>query len=103
MKITITEKQLEIEGEVSLERFMELTATYQLQMMNNILEDAPEEHKQQIKEFIFDQTNQLFSAVLDNFAPDIELRPDITEEAILKAELELHKKNKTTLDVIRKH
>lgn len=71
---------------------MLLTAV--LSAMNAIMEQARRDHlpykqKQELKEYLFDEFNMAASTLLATFAPDIELRPDLTEEAILEMELQL--------------
>lgn len=60
-----------------------------LAMMESTVEAAPPQHKLDVKEVLFESFNVAASTLLAQFAPHIELRPDITEEAILKAELDL--------------
>lgn len=45
-----------------------------------------EQAKQQVKEDLYDMFNAAASNVLYLFAPEIEMRPDLTAEAILNAE-----------------
>ena len=42
-----------------------------------------------IKKFMYDNYNMAVSSVLENYAPEFELRPDITADAIAKAEKEI--------------
>ncbi len=44
---------------------------------------------EKVKEDLYDMANLMFSNVLSQFAPEIEMRPDLTCEAILKAENEI--------------
>ena len=53
------------------------------------VDKAPEEDKQQAKEDMFDLYNTLASSALQFLAEDGDIRPDLTEEAIMKAEEEL--------------
>jgi hypothetical protein len=39
---------------------------------------------QDAKENIYDFSNELFTSILENYAPDKELRPDLDSEAILE-------------------
>ena len=61
----------------------------QLYMMNKTLEMAPAESKDEVKGNIYDMVNLRMSALLEKFAPEIEMHPTLTEAAILKAENEL--------------
>lgn len=67
--------------------YINLTLSAQLNLFNHILQSAqsPEE-AQAMKEDLYDMFNKAASAFLEAFAPDLELRPDLTAEAILKAE-----------------
>jgi hypothetical protein len=47
------------------------------------------EHCNEIEKELFDCLNYSFSKCLDNAFPSIALRPDITEEALLRAENEI--------------
>jgi len=62
-------------------------------VMNDFAEKAPHEHKQQIKEAIYDNFNEAASAILANYIPDKELRPDLTAEAIKKMEDKIMKEH----------
>lgn len=65
-------------------------------ILETALRCAPEGSEQEYKEYLYDRFNGIASGVLANFAPDIEQRPNLTEEAILRAEneiLEEHYKN----------
>jgi len=57
--------------------------------MSSILSDTPKEEQEDMKTYLFDVFNESASTLLARFAPDIPLRPDITEEAILRHELEI--------------
>lgn len=52
--------------------------------MRETLKKVPEAKPQ-----IFDMVNYKASALLEHFAPEYELRPGLTEEAIMKAENEI--------------
>lgn len=49
-------------------------------------EDTSPEEASKVKDELFDIINQAFSKCLENSFPDIELRPDITAEAIKELE-----------------
>ena len=57
--------------------------------MNKGLDHCPEDKKEQFKKDAYDHVNKQMTAVLEKFAPDFELRPNLTVEALLKAENEL--------------
>lgn len=49
----------------------------------------PEEEQTNFNEELFDILNMSFSSALDRMFPEIVLRPDLTEEAIMRAENEI--------------
>ena len=55
----------------------------------NTVESAPKEIQTQLKESLYDLINVGASYTLQVLAPEIDLRPDLTVEAILKAENEI--------------
>lgn len=69
--------------------FINMTLSAQMQMFKRILQEAPKEQHTKLKEELYDTYNHAASAFLKAFAPEIELRPDLTEAAILKAENEI--------------
>ena len=81
-----------LSNKLSIPVFVNMCLTSILSMMNQAVAAAPPELRQQLKEHLFDSFNEAASSLLANFAPDIDLRPDITEEAILELELQLAKK-----------
>ncbi len=60
-----------------------------LYMMNKALEQAPVKDRDDLKANIYDMVNMRCSALLETFAPEFELHPGLTEQAILKAENEI--------------
>ena len=77
-------------GPMSLEDMVQVTMTGLLGAMNTCLKAAksPQE-EEQLKEYIYDRFNIAASRTLELFAPEIEMRPNLTTDAILKAENEL--------------
>jgi hypothetical protein len=67
--------------------------TVQLGMMNDLVSKAPEASKEEIRNDLYDKYNYGASNILAKFAPDLELHPNLTTEAILKAENEILEKN----------
>ena len=63
--------------------YLNITLMAQLNLFNNLVQQGAS------KAELYDLYNEAASAFLKTFAPDITLRPDLTEEAILKAENEL--------------
>ena len=62
--------------------FMSIT----LGSMNKMVADAPEEAQADVKGALYDLFNVAASKVLQNFAPEMELRPNLTAQAIMEAE-----------------
>ena len=58
------------------------------QVSTLVYENEPES-LQPLRQELFDMFNFQFSQFLNNVFPEISLRPDLTEEAILKAENDL--------------
>lgn len=65
---------------------LQITCLTQLMMMGYTVNTASPEQQQAVKEDLYDRYNQAVSRVLESFAPDLELRPNLTAEAILRAE-----------------
>lgn len=74
---------------INVLQMLEVTFALQLQAMNNFIAMIPSEDKEAVKEDLFDKYNQAASNILDMFAPEYELHPGLTAEAILKAENEI--------------
>lgn len=79
-------------GPITLEDIIQVTMTGILGAMNEVLKatKSPEE-KEQLKGYIYDRFNQAASRTLEIFAPEIEMRPSLTTDAIRKAEDDLLK------------
>lgn len=71
------------------DEFINTTLQAQMQLFQSILSQAPEDEQLKLKGELYDMYNQAASAFLEAFAPETELRPDLTAEAILKAENEI--------------
>jgi hypothetical protein len=86
-------------GPISLEEMMQVTMTGLIGAMNSCLKAAKndEEHKQ-LKEYIYDRFNQAASRTLEIFAPELELRPNITVDAIKRAEDDLMREEMAKAD-----
>ena len=57
-----------------------------LAIYNTVISETPKKNQEQMKEFLFEMFNVSASALLAQMAPDIDLRPDITSDAILELE-----------------
>ena len=90
-KITI-----EVEGDKTKMTFSEPAPTFEellqgvfsniLGVMHSTVESAPDEHKEEAKGQLYDCFNMAASRTLELFAPEYELRPGLTAQAILEAE-----------------
>ena len=69
-------------GTPSFDDAMLLLFTSALGMMNQVLNDTPLDKKEDMKHYLYDSFNEAASATLVMFAPDNELRPDLTVEAL---------------------
>jgi hypothetical protein len=66
---------------------LQLTFTTLLTIMNEMIATAPAEvNPVALKEYLYDQVNMAMSNFLHIFAPEIEMRPDLTVDAIIEAE-----------------
>lgn len=81
----------------SVEEITNMLTTAQLTLMNRIIEQVPEKHRQEAKEHFFDMYNLSASTLLATFIPDKDLRPHLTEEAILELE------NRKMAEVVKLH
>lgn len=89
IKIANEQMSLTAKESIALPDLMLVLLTGLLQAMQTTVSRAPEEDRQAIKEDIYDMFNQGASNVLTHFAPDIEMRPDLTAQAILEKENEI--------------
>lgn len=95
-KIIISEKQKDaivvdthFDQGVPLIKVIDMVLTALLPIMNNVVQQTAPASRKQVKAMLYDLMNQKMSALLETFAPEIEMRPSITTEALLKAENEL--------------
>jgi hypothetical protein len=71
---------------LTLPDFLQVISTGVLQAMISIVAAAPEDQRTQVKEELYDMYNAAASNTLNYFAPEIEMRPHLTAQAILEAE-----------------
>jgi len=74
------------EGELYFPEMVLTLSNSILYYANEFLNAVPTEAQPQIKAQMYDLMNEKFSALLEHFAPEFELRPTLTEEALLQAE-----------------
>jgi hypothetical protein len=82
--ISITEDGMFMASDnISAQDFLNITLAAQLNLFNNLVAQGAD------KAALYDLANEGASAFLAVFAPEIELRPDLTAEAILQKENEI--------------
>lgn len=83
------EVRVKINREVNFEEIMQVSFSGILALMNTLLENVPEEDRPAAKGELYDMLNIAASNALSVFAPEIEMRPNLTVDAIMKAEDEI--------------
>ena len=71
---------------IAFDDLLSVAMTLCLGAMNDITENAPEGSKEECKGALYDIFNVAASKLLQNFAPEMELRPNLTAQAIMEAE-----------------
>ena len=90
--IEIGEEGIYIRPGMEYPEYLQIMCSAQLGMMKSVLmrakenPDNGEEFLIQLEKDLYDSFNRAASNVLSLFAPDLELRPDLTTDAILAAE-----------------
>ena len=88
--ITITVKdgtvKLDLSNLIDASDLMNITFTALLKAMVSTVESQHEEYQDQCKADVYDMFNAGASNTLMYFAPEYEIRPNLTAQAILKAE-----------------
>lgn len=95
IKIKLNDKNqmsLTTKKPIHFEDMLQITQTAILGHANTILKNVPEEALESVKGSLYDKMNLAFSRTLEFFAPEFELRPDLTAQAILEKENELIEK-----------
>lgn len=88
--ISITQDGMILSSEqLHVADYINITLAAQLNMFNDILRRADEEEREHTRGELYDMYNLAASAFLKAFAPELELRPGLTEEAIMRAENEI--------------
>ena len=78
--------QLQTDNPILLDDFLSATMTAQLAMMNRCVKEAPTGVQDGVQGTIYDMYNVAASHTLATFAPQLELHPNLTAQAILEAE-----------------
>lgn len=84
--------QIHVNPNANIETLYKMIFTFLPHLMENsatLSPNATDEEKLKQRTAVYDYVNILVSSLLKNFMPDKELRPDLTEEAILKMENQL--------------
>lgn len=81
--------EFQTESPINFEELLQITQTIILGQARSIVDKVPEDQKTEAKETLYDVMNQAFSRTLEFFAPEFELRPGLTAQAILEAENKL--------------
>lgn len=98
--ISITQDGMILSSEqLHVTDYINITLAAQLNIFNDILNNAKEEDRERTRDELYDMYNLAASAFLKAFAPDLELRPDLTEEAIMRAENEILKEKAEQVSV----
>lgn len=91
-KLILTPTSAEIQGpSLNIFDLIQLTFSAMFNFMMQTLEACPEEAKEITKEQIYDYVNISATNVLEQFAPEYELRPDLEMQAIIQKEEEILK------------
>lgn len=72
--------------DVNFEELMQVIFAGTIALMNTLTEQVPEEDRPAAKEELYDMLNIAASNALSVFAPEIDMRPNLTVDAIMKAE-----------------
>lgn len=83
------EVRVQIDRQVNFEEILQVTFSGTLALMHDLLAKVPEEDQTAAKETLYDMLNIAASNALSVFAPEIEMRPNLTVDAIMKAEDEI--------------
>jgi len=84
--LMLSKTHFEVHGNLSLEDLLNITFTAQFRFMVQTLERVPEANRADAKGYFYDMFNKSAARVLEMFAPELEIHPDLTAEAILAAE-----------------
>jgi hypothetical protein len=91
IELRLSEGKVHIEhqGELHFEDAINTLTTAMLFYMNQFTKNVKEEHQEHVRQTVYDFANDRFTQVLEMYAPEFELRPHLTTEAIMKAENEI--------------
>lgn len=86
MRIIIREDTIECKPPMNAVQLTNTLLSVLFSVYRSNIDSVPEEHRYLITEHLFDNFNTAASEFLKQLDPESDLRPDLTEEAILAAE-----------------
>lgn len=86
MRIIIREETIECKPPMNAEQLTNTLLSVLFSVYRTNIQSVPEEHRHLITKHLFDNFNTAASEFLKQLDPESDLRPDLTEEAILAAE-----------------
>jgi len=92
IKLEVTQDgklHIETTKDYSINDFTLLLLNAVLTSARDAISQAPAGKEEDYKKNVYDMLNLRFTGVLETLAPEYELRPGLTEEAIMKAENEM--------------
>lgn len=78
--------RVKMKNPMSFEDLLQVTQTAVLGHAKQVMEQVPQDDVEEVKGAFYDLMNQAFSRTLEFFAPELELHPNLTAQAILEAE-----------------
>lgn len=78
--------KLKSQNPIDLEGLIQITQTAVLGFAKQVMSTVPKEDYDKVKGFIYDEMNVAFSRTLEVFAPEYDVSPDLTAQAIMEAE-----------------
>jgi len=89
MRLSEGKVHIEHQGDLHFEDAMNMLTTAMLFYMNQFTKNVPRDQQEAVIQTVYDFANDRFTQVLELYAPELELRPHLTTEAIMKAENEI--------------
>lgn len=95
MRIVIRQDTIECKPPMNAEQLTNTLLSVLFSVYKDNIQSVPEEHQPLITKHLFDNFNAAASEFLKQLDPNSDLRPDLTEEAILEAENAILERVKT--------
>lgn len=86
MRIVIRQDTIECKPPMNAEQLTNTLLSVLFSVYKANIDSVPEEHRHLMTKHLFDNFNAAASEFLKQLDPESDLRPDLTEEAILAAE-----------------